>query len=96
MKIFWSYVAVGNLIENNRYIAKENPDAARRIINEIYEAGNRIKKYPEKERIVSEIGKANIREVFSGNYRIIYKKEPKRINILTVRHMRQDLKKEDL
>ena len=96
MKVFWSYVAVGNLIENNRYIAKENPDAARRIIKEIYEAGSRIKQYPEKGRIVPEIGKANIREVFSGNYRIIYKIESKRINILTVRHMRQDLKKEDI
>lgn len=96
MKVFWSYVAIGNIIENNRYIAKENPETARRIINEIYEAGNRIKQFPEKGRIILEIGKANIREVFSGSYRIIDKLESKRINILTVRHMRQDLRKEDL
>ena len=26
MKVVWSFIAAGNLIENNRYIAKENPD----------------------------------------------------------------------
>ncbi len=93
MKVVWTYVAIGNLIEANRYIAKENPDAARSVISDIYEAGNRIKEFPEKGRIVPEIGKQNIREIFNGNYRIIYKIESKRIAILTVRHMRQEIKK---
>ena len=96
MKVVWTYLAVGNLIEANRYIAKENPDAARSVINDIYEAGNRIKEFSEKGRIVPEIGKHNVREVFCLNYRIIYKMESKRITILTVRHMRQDTKKKDI
>ena len=96
MKIVWSYIAVGNLIENNRYIAKENPDAARSVINDIYEAGNRIKEFPDKGRVVPEIGKANVKEIFCRNYRIIYKVDSKRITILTVRHMRQQLKKENI
>jgi plasmid stabilization system protein ParE len=95
MKVLWSYVAVGNLIKNERYIAKENPDAARSVVNDIYEAGNRIKEFPDKGRIVPEIGKQNIREVFCRNYRLIYKIESKRIIILTVRHMRQELKSKD-
>ena len=94
MRVIWSYVAVGNLIENSRYIAKENPDAARAVINDIYEAGNRIKEFPDKGRIVPEIGKSNVKEIFYRNYRIIYKIEARRITILTVRHMRQHLKPE--
>jgi toxin ParE1/3/4 len=96
MKVFWSYVAVGNLIESNRFIAKENPAAAREVISDIYEAGNRIKGFPGKGRIVPEIGKQTVREIFCRNYRIIYKIESKRITILTVRHMRQDFKKNDI
>lgn len=96
MKVLWSYVAVGNLIESNRFIAKENPEAARSVINDIYEAGNRIKQFPGKGRIVPEIRKQNVREIFCRDYRIIYKIESKRITILTVRHMRQDLKKNDI
>jgi plasmid stabilization system protein ParE len=94
MRVFWSYVAVGNLIENSRYIAKENPDAARAVISDIYEAGNRIKELPDRGRIVPEIGKSNVKEIFCRSYRIIYKIEARKITILTVRHMRQHLKPE--
>jgi plasmid stabilization system protein ParE len=92
MRVIWSYVAVGNLIENSRYIAKENSDAARSVINDIYDAGNRIKEFPDKGRIVPEIGKSNVKEIFCRSYRIIYKIESRKITILTVRHMRQHLK----
>lgn len=94
MRVIWSYVAVGNLIENSRYIAKENPDTARSVISDIYEAGNRIKVFPDKGRIVPEIGKSNVKEIFFRSYRIIYKIEARKITILTVRHMRQHLKPE--
>ena len=50
MKVAWSYVALGNLIEANKYISSENPEAARKVINDIYEAGNKIKEFPEKGR----------------------------------------------
>jgi plasmid stabilization system protein ParE len=80
--------------ENSRYIAKENPDAARVVISAIYEAGNRIKESPDKTRIVPEIGKSHVKEIFCRSYRIIYKIEARRITILTVRHMRQHLKPE--
>lgn len=94
MKVVWSFIAAGNLIENNRYIAKENPEAARAIIKDIYEAGNRIKVFPEKGRVVPEIRKNNIKEIFCRGHRIIYKFETKRITILTVRHMKQRLNTE--
>lgn len=94
MKVVWSFIAAGNLIESNRYIAKENPEAARVVIKDIHEAGNRIKDFPEKGRVVPEIRKNNIKEIFCRGYRIIYKIETKRTIILTVRHMKQQLNKE--
>jgi plasmid stabilization system protein ParE len=96
MKVAWSYVALGNLIEANKYISSENPEAARKVINDIYDAGNKIKEFPEKGRIVPEIRRKNVREVFCFEYRIIYRIETRQIFILTVRHMKQRLKKKDI
>ena len=96
MKVAWSYVALGNLIETNKYIASENPEAARKVINDIFEAGNKIKVFPEKGRIVPELRRKNIREVFCYEYRIIYRIESKRIYVLTVLHMKQRLKKKHI
>lgn len=96
MKVAWSYVALGNFIEANKYIYSENPEAARKVINDIYHTGNKIKKFPEKGRIVPEIRRKKGREVFCFEYRIIYRIETRRIFILTVRHMKQRLKKKDI
>ena len=96
MKVVWSFVAAGNIIEHNQYIAKDDPEAARAVIRDIFNAGDRVKEFPEKGRVVPEIGNKNIKEVFCGSYRIIYKIEPKKITILTVRHMREQLKQEDI
>jgi toxin ParE1/3/4 len=96
MKVAWSYIALENPIEANKFIASENPEAARKVITDIFEAGNKIKKFPEKGRIVPEIRKKNVREVFCREYRIIYRIESKRIFILTVRHMKQLLKNKQL
>jgi toxin ParE1/3/4 len=96
MKVAWSYVALGNLIDTNRYIAQEDKDAARKVIILLYEAGNKLKEFPEKGRIVPELRREKVREIFCLQYRIIYRIEPKRIYILTVRHMKQRLAKKDL
>jgi toxin ParE1/3/4 len=96
MKIVWSPQAADDLVENNKYIARENPEAAIAIVNNIYECRTRIKEFPSQGRVVPEIGQKDIREVFCGSYRIIYQIETKRILILTIRHMKQKLTKDNL
>ncbi len=96
MKIIWSPQAAYDLVENNRYISRENPDAARAIVNNNYEYRKRIKEFPTQGRVVPEIGQQDIREIFCGSYRIIYQIEAKKILILTIRHMKQEIKKDNL
>lgn len=96
MKIIWSPQAEDDLVENNKYIARENHDAARVIVNNIYESRKGIKEFPTQGRVVPEIGQKDIREIFCGSYRIIYQIEEKRILILTIRHMKQKLTKDNL
>jgi toxin ParE1/3/4 len=46
--------------------------------------------------MVPEINNKMIREVLSGNYRVIYKLEDREISILTVRHVKRVLSIEEL
>ena len=41
--------------------------------------------------MVPEVGRAEIREVIYGQYRVIYRLEEKQLFILTVRHQRRQL-----
>jgi len=46
--------------------------------------------------MVPEVGDKTIREIISGNYRIIYRLKDQEISILTLRHVKQVLSKEML
>ncbi len=47
-------------------------------------------------RKVPEVNREDIRELFEGEYRIIYRVEAKRIFILTIRNIKQILTDEDI
>lgn len=67
-----------------RYIARDNPDAAERWVNELFDSVERLAEFPESGRVVPEVGVRRIREVIFGAYRVIYSVKDK-IEILTVR-----------
>jgi plasmid stabilization system protein ParE len=56
----------------------------------------RLKDFPESGRTVPEANRKEIREIFYGAYRIIYRIEKEGVKILTVRHRKQILPMEDL
>lgn len=54
MKVEWSPLALDRVSEIARYIAKDNPDAAERWVNELFDAVERLADFPESGRIVPE------------------------------------------
>lgn len=95
MKIIWSPLSVDRITEITEYIAEDNPDAAIKWVESVFNIIVDLKEYPESGRIVPEINKLNIREIIHGNYRIIYKIRPEELSILTVRHFKQILPTEE-
>jgi plasmid stabilization system protein ParE len=79
-----------------QYIANDNPIAADKWVDAIFKAVERLEIFPESGRYVPEICKKDIREVIYGHYRIIYKVSSDEVSILTVRHGKQILPKEDI
>ena len=84
MKVRWTEQAFERLAEVQEYIALDNPPAAARMIDKIIERAEKLETFPERGRIVPEIGNPDIREVFEGNYRIVYRVHKQYVQVLTV------------
>ena len=91
MRIIWSPVARTRIKEILEYIAEDNPDAALSLIDEFEAKVEKLKQNPESGRVLPETKNDKIREiVVHKNYGIIYEINPETIEILTVRHFRQN------
>ena len=96
MKIIWSPLAVDRTSEISEYIAQDNPSAAIKWVETLFDKVGLLKSSPKTGRIVPETHRNDIRELIYGNYRIIYAIEKNRICILTVRHSRQILPTDEI
>jgi addiction module RelE/StbE family toxin len=96
MKISWSPLAVERLEDIYEYIATDNNSAAQKLVNAIFKKVETLSKNPKKGRKVPEANREEIREVFEGEYRIIYRVESKKVFILTIRNFKQLLPGKDI
>lgn len=94
MNISWSPLAVQRLEEIYAFIARDNQKAAAEMIENILSKVESLKSMPSRGRIVPEIKRKEIREIFEKSYRIIYRLDDTGISILTVRSFKQKLKNE--
>ena len=91
MKLIWSPLALERAAEIIDYISLDNPSAAKRWLNTVFDKVEQLTSSPELGRIVPEILDSKFREIIYGNYRIIYHLDLTTISILTIRHGKQIL-----
>ena len=96
MKISWSPLAVERLEDIFEYISKDNLSAAQKLVEKIFEKVETLSINPTRGRKVPEANREEIREVFEGEYRIIYRLESKKISVLTIRNFKQLLPDKDV
>jgi plasmid stabilization system protein ParE len=89
VKVVWSLLAVQRAGEAAAYIARDSPAAARRWVAAVFDAAAGLRTHPRRGRSVPEVGRPEIRELFVGSHRLVYRVDTDRIAILTVRHMRR-------
>jgi toxin ParE1/3/4 len=58
------------------FIAKDNPERARSFGYELIDRALSLASFPERGRVVPEIGDPAVREIIHGVYRIIYETIP--------------------
>jgi len=84
MKLFWTETARQDLQAIRRYIAADNPTAAKRWVGRLRERAQNTLHSPLAGCRVSEFLRDDIRELIEGNYRIVYQVFEDRLVILTV------------
>ena len=97
VKINWTEVSIEDLKEIHEYIAEDSFRYAEITIIKIYKQAQILTDYPKSGKIVPEFNDKSIRELISGNYRIVYKITSKnQVDILRIYHSSRLLKKNQL
>ncbi len=73
MKLRWMPQALRDLHAIRTYISRDNPVAARRWINKLQARAETASTLPLAGRVVPEVERVDVREVFVGSYRIVYR-----------------------
>lgn len=84
--VVWTDPAVGDLDSIHEYIARDTEVYADAMLQEIFDAVDRLENFPLSGRVVPELNDESTREVIVGSYRVIYDISDETIRILSVLH----------
>jgi plasmid stabilization system protein ParE len=86
MKVRWTETAEAHLDAIYDYITQNSTTYALRTVDRITNRSKQIGALPLSGRKVPEYGVDQVREVFSGPYRIIYYIKPDQVDVIAVMH----------
>jgi plasmid stabilization system protein ParE len=86
MKIISSAQSQRDLRDIRKFIARDAPETASAYIRRLKLAVRRLRSFPYTGSVVRELVNPAIREVYFGQYRLIYEIASDRVEILTVFH----------
>ncbi len=89
MTVVWTETALAHLTAIRHCIATTSEFYAERMIQRVLSRGAQLAAFPESGRIVPEVNRPEVREVFESPYRIIYRREANRVAVLAVVHARR-------
>ncbi|WP_375446160.1 type II toxin-antitoxin system RelE/ParE family toxin [uncultured Fibrella sp.] len=87
----WSQEAEDDFNAVCTFLDRQSAASANRWGDEVIHKIELLTQFPEMGRIVPEKRIRFIREVFAGDYRIIYSYQNSIINLLTIKHMASQL-----
>ena len=90
-QVIWTEPAFNDLCEIVKYISQDSEFYASTVAQKIYDTAESLTAFPFRGRVVPELGRQDIREIFSQSYRIIYKIKQDRVAILAIVHFSRDL-----
>ena len=91
MRVEWSPQALEKAAEIVDYIAADRPNAALDWLDGLEERLTALPGLPEQGRVVPEWYEPTVRELIYKRHRIIYEIHPDRVELLTIRHSREQI-----
>ena len=95
-RLIWTEPALNDLESIAEYIALDKPDAARRYVQRVFQAVERLAQFPKSGSIPPEVPHLPYRQVVVPPCRIFYRSEGKDILIIFVMRSEQRLREADL
>jgi len=71
--VIWSPSALDDVDAIAEYIARDSADRAALFVTRLFEATNRLPRFPDSGRVIPEIGDPACRETLVAPYRIMYR-----------------------
>jgi addiction module RelE/StbE family toxin len=84
MKVKWTEQAWERLLEIEQLVARDDPRAAARLVDTLIDRGHALADHPERGRRLPELKESGLRELIIDNYRLVYRRTPKAVQVLTV------------
>ena len=91
-RVVWAEAASSDLEEAAGYIARDSRYYAAAFVREV-RAAARSRVSPERGRVVPELGRPEIRELFVRSHRLVYNVAPKQTCVLALIHGARDFTK---
>ena len=92
-RVRWTDEAHSALDEVLSYIIQTSPQGARSVLGHALEAGAALATMAERGRVVPEQNDPSIREVFVGDYRLMYEVRESEVLIVGFLHGARDFEK---
>jgi len=84
MKVVWTEQAWNRVLEIERFIARDDASAATQLVDKLIDRGDALKEHPQRGRRLPELPESGLRELIVDNYRIVYRRTPQAVEVLTV------------
>jgi toxin ParE1/3/4 len=96
VKVVWTEQACRQLAAIEAFVAQDDPRAAAKLVERLLGRAEALSSHPDRGRKVPEIPGSNLRELLVNNYRVVYRRTPNAIEILTVFEGHRLLHREEL
>ena len=94
--VIWTKPARVDLKHTHDFIAEDSKHYAKKVAQDIREKTDILNTHPNIGKMMPEVGKPEIQELYIYSYRIIYEVKSDQCYVLTVIHQRRDFSAEDL
>ena len=85
MSVTLSSSAVGDLEEIvAHYEDRDGPEVGRRLVSEILDRIETLSTFPDAGRVVPELDTPALRELIHPPFRVIYRRQPRRVQVIRV------------
>jgi len=90
-EIIWAESAINSLLEAAEYIAKDSPSYASALTVQAEKTAESLSDFSKRGRLVPEFRDPNVRELFVGSYRLIYRTSKNVVTVIAFIHGARDL-----